>query len=101
LIEAPSVRIDGDDQWSEFTNAKLPEALGHKVLPPHILDFLDLQGLECGGSANDGQIDGAELFHGFNASCQQPGFTHNGAYPVLVQQSGSKAVHPGAGGGAD
>src|SRR6476659_4585158 len=52
VVERVAVRIDPHDQRAEVLDAELPEALGHQLLPEHLLDLLDLRRLERGGTAD-------------------------------------------------
>src|SRR5665647_661012 len=63
LIERPAVRVDADGERAEVLDAELPEALGHQLFPHHLFDLLDLRRLECGGAADDREIDHPELVH--------------------------------------
>src|SRR4051794_39017072 len=61
--ERVAVRVDPHRQRPEVLDAKLPEALGHQLLPVDLLDLLDLRRLERGGAADDREIDHAEPLH--------------------------------------
>src|SRR4051812_9765356 len=62
-IERVPVRVDADGQRAEVLHAELPETLGHEVFPHHVLDLLDLRGLERRRAADDREINHAELVH--------------------------------------
>src|SRR5690348_492109 len=62
-VERVPVCVDPDRQRPEVLDAELPEALGHKLLPGDLLDLLDLRRLECGGAADDREVDHAEALH--------------------------------------
>src|SRR3954470_23006166 len=53
VVERVAVRVDSDRQRPEVLDAELPEALGHQLLPGHLLDLLDLRRLERRGPADD------------------------------------------------
>src|SRR5919199_1898320 len=40
-VHAVAMRIHRDDQRAEVLHPKLPEAFGHQVFPPDLLDLLD------------------------------------------------------------
>src|SRR4029079_10235264 len=63
VVERVAVGVDADDQRPEVLDAELPEALGHQLLPEHLLDLLDLRRLEGGGAADDREVDHAETLH--------------------------------------
>src|SRR5579885_2247204 len=62
-VERVAVRVDADRERAEVLDAELPEALGHELLPGHLLDLLDLRRLERGRAADDREVDHAELVH--------------------------------------
>src|SRR5918995_6157040 len=39
VVERVAVRVDPDRERAEVLDAKLPEALGHQLLPQHLLDL--------------------------------------------------------------
>src|SRR5215510_13846834 len=63
VVERVAVGVDADDQRPEILDAELPEALGHELLPEHLLDLLDLRGLERGGAADYREVDHPETLH--------------------------------------
>src|SRR5437762_13964341 len=63
VVERVAVRVDADRERAEVLDAELPEALGHQLLPHHLLDLFDLRRLERGGAADDREIDHPELAH--------------------------------------
>src|SRR5215216_1846479 len=62
-VHRPAVRVDPDRERAEVLDAELPQALGHQLLPRHLLDLLDLRGLERGGAADDREVDHSEALH--------------------------------------
>src|SRR5881296_916998 len=60
-VEAVAVRVDADRERAEVLDAELPQALGHQLLPKHLLDLLDLRRLERGRAADDREVDHPEL----------------------------------------
>src|SRR4051794_23804997 len=56
VVEGVAVRIDPDRERAEVLDAELPEALGHQLLPGHLLDLLDLRRLERRGAADDREV---------------------------------------------
>src|SRR4051812_11395174 len=66
VVERVAVGVDSDRQGPEVLDAELPEALGHELLPGHLLDLLDLRGLESGRAADDGEVDHPVLPHGLD-----------------------------------
>src|SRR5262245_180208 len=52
-----AVRVDADPQRPEVLDTELPEALGHELLPGHLLDLLDLRRLQRGRPADDREVD--------------------------------------------
>src|ERR671936_666337 len=55
-----SVAVDSDGERTKVLDAKLPEALGHELLPGDLLDLLDLGRLERGRSTDDREVDHSE-----------------------------------------
>src|SRR6266536_1754128 len=62
-IERVAVGVDADGERAEVLDAELPEALGHQLLPGHLLDLLDLRRLERRGAANDREVDHPQPVH--------------------------------------
>src|SRR3954454_8980847 len=62
-VERVAVRVDADRERPEVLDPELPQALRHQVLPRHLLDLLDLGGLERCGAADDREVDHSELVH--------------------------------------
>src|SRR5881396_3176395 len=62
-VETVAVGVDAHGQRTEVLDAELPEALGHQLLPEHLLDLLDLRRFERGGAADDREVDHPELVH--------------------------------------
>src|SRR5947209_15696702 len=71
-VERVAVRVDPDRQRAEVLDAELPEALGHQLLPGHLLDLLDLRRLERSRAADDREIDHPELVHRRNRLVREP-----------------------------
>src|SRR5215203_1970313 len=65
-VHRAAVRVDADGERAEVLDPELPQALGHQLLPRHLLDLLDLRGLERRGAADDREIDHSEVLHGFD-----------------------------------
>src|SRR5580765_8102797 len=63
VVERVAVRVDADGERSEVLDPELPEALGHELLPQHLLDLLDLCRLERSRPADDREVDHPELAH--------------------------------------
>src|SRR5581483_3358048 len=62
-VKRVAVRVDADGERPEVPDAELPEALGHQLLPRHLLDLLDLRRLQRRGAADDREVDHAEALH--------------------------------------
>src|SRR6516225_948820 len=62
-VERVAMGVDADGERAEVLDAELPEALRHQLLPRHLLDLLDLRGLERTGAADEREVDHPELVH--------------------------------------
>src|SRR4051812_8479751 len=60
VVERVAVGVDPDDQRAEVLDAELPQALGHELLPEHLLDLLDLGRLERCSASDDREVDHPE-----------------------------------------
>src|SRR5271169_132553 len=83
VVERVAVRVDADGERSEVLDAELPEALGHQLLPGHLLDLLDLRRLERGGAADDGEIDHPEPVHRLDRLVGEAALAADRAHDVL------------------
>src|SRR5918995_3489091 len=96
-----AVRVDADDQRPEVLDAELPEALGHQLLPGHLLDLFDLGGLERRGAPDDGEVDHPVLAQRLDRLVWEPALAADRADAVVTAERLGEAHHPGARGGAD
>src|SRR3954453_11313712 len=101
VVERPPVRVDADRQRAEVLDAEPPEALGHQLLPGHLLDLLDLRRLERGGAADDRKVDHPEPLHGLDRLVGEAALAADRAHAVLRPERLGEAHHAGRGGGAD
>src|SRR5438270_13266071 len=60
VVERVAVCVDPDRERAEVLDAELPEALGHELLPRHLLDLLVLRRLERRGTPVDPESDHGE-----------------------------------------
>src|ERR671919_3152968 len=96
-----AVRVDADDQRPEVLHAELPEALGHQLLPGHLLDLLDLGGLEGRRAADDREVDHPVLAQRLDRLVREPALAADRADAVVAAEGLGEAHHPGARRGAD
>src|SRR5947207_1228885 len=101
VVERVAVCVDADGQWAEVLDPKLPEALGHQLLPGNLLDLLDLRGLERRRAADDCEIDHAEPAHRLDSLVRETAFAADRADAVLRAQRLGEADHPRRGRRAD
>src|SRR6266480_2883886 len=57
LVEAVAVGVDRDDERAEVLDAEFPQALGHEIFPPDLLDFFDLQRFQRRRASDDCEIN--------------------------------------------
>src|SRR5919201_1268725 len=81
-VEAVAVRVDAHGEWAEVLDPELPEALGHELLPEHLLDLLDLRRLERRGSADDREVDHPELVHRIDCLVRKTALAADRAHAV-------------------
>src|SRR5690242_13207409 len=101
VVEGVAVGVDADRERAEVLDAKLPEALGHQILPGDLLDLLDLGRLERRGPADDREVDHAVLPHGLDRLVREAALAADRADAVLVAERLGEADHPRARGRAD
>src|SRR5687767_10240342 len=101
VVERVAVRIDPDRERPEVLDAELPEALGHELLPGHLLDLLDLRRLECRGAADDREVHHPEPPHRLDGVVREAALAADRAHPVLRAERLGEADHPRARRGAD
>src|SRR5213083_237578 len=101
VVERVSVGVDADGERPEVLDAELPEALGHQLLPGHLLDLLDLRRLERGGAADDGEVDHPLAAHRLDRLVREAALAADGADAVLGAEGLGEADHAGGGGGTD
>src|SRR4029079_12033239 len=92
-VERVAVRVDADGQRAEVLDAELPEALGHQLLPHHLFDLLDLRRLERRGSADDREIDHAELVHRLDRLVREAALAADRTHAVLATEGLGEADH--------
>src|SRR3954453_3577234 len=96
VVERVAVRVDAHGERAEVLDPELPEALGHQLLPGHLLDLLDLRRLECGSPADDREVDHAEALHGLDRIVREAALAADGADAVLRAERLGEAHHAGA-----
>src|SRR6476619_3705489 len=101
VVERVAVRVDADDQRPEVLDPELPEALGHELLPEHLLDLLDLRRLEGGGATDDREVDHAEALHRLDRDVREPSLAADRPDAVLLPETLGEPDHARARGGAD
>ena len=75
---------------------KLPEALGHELLPGDLLDLLDLGRLERRGTADDREVDHPEPLHRLDRLVREAALAADRADAVLRAERLGEAHHPRA-----
>src|SRR6266542_2336333 len=101
VVDRVAVRVDADRERAEVLDPEAPEALRHQLLPGHLLDLLDLRGLEGRRSSDDREVDHPESLHRLDCLVRQPTLAADRAHPVLRTQRLREAHHACRGGGAD
>src|SRR2546425_7502713 len=94
--ERVAVRVDADRKRSEVLDTELPQALGHELLPVDLLDRLDLGRLQCGGAADDREVDHPEPLHRLDRLVREPALAADRADAVARAQRLGEANHPRA-----
>src|SRR5919197_3784702 len=92
-VEAVAVRVDAHGERAEVLDAELPKALGHQLLPEHLLDLLDLRRLECRGAADDREVDHPELVHRLDRLVREAAFAADRAHLVPTPERLGEAHH--------
>src|SRR6266540_151791 len=96
VVERVAVRVDADRERAEVPDAELPEALRHQLLPGHLLDLLDLRGLERRGAADDREVHHPEPLHGLDRLVREAALAADRAHAVLRAERLCEAHHPRA-----
>src|SRR6266550_3722380 len=99
--ERVAVRVDADGERTEVLHSKLPEALGHELLPGDLFDLLDLRRLERRRSADDREIDHPEALHRLDRLVGKTALAADRAHAVLLSQALREPHHPRGGRRAD
>src|SRR5215211_2822462 len=92
-VERAAVRVDPDDQRPEVLDAELPQALGHELLPGHLLDLLDLGGLERRGATDDREVGHPEPLHRLDCLVGETALAADRPDAVLRAQTFREAHH--------
>src|SRR6478609_4135494 len=87
VVERVAVRVDPDRERAEVLDAELPEALGHQLLPGHLLDLLDLSRLERSRAADDGEVDHPEPLHRLDRLVGEATLAADRSHAVLGAES--------------
>src|SRR5215208_7180215 len=93
VVERAPVRVDADGERAEILDAELPEALRHQLLPRHLLDLLDLRGLERGGAADDREVDHPVLAHRLDRVIGEAALAADRAHAVVAAERLREAHH--------
>src|SRR5262245_60217403 len=93
VVERVAVRVDPDRERAEVLDAELPEALGHQLLPGHLLDLLDLRRLERGRAADDREVDHAEPLHRLDRLIWEAALAADRTHAVLRAERLREAHH--------
>src|ERR1700709_2748261 len=86
VVERVAVRVDADRQRAEVLDAELPEALGHELFPHHVLDLFELRRRERSRSADDREVDHAELLHRCDGLVGKAALAADRAHAVLTAE---------------
>src|SRR5215213_1251186 len=92
-VHRAAVRVDADGERAEVLDAELPEALRHQLLPRHLLDLLDLRGLERGGAADDREVDHPVLAHRLDRVVGEAALAADRAHAVVAAERLREAHH--------
>src|ERR1051326_1044002 len=101
VVERVAVGVDADRERPEVLDAELPQALGHQLLPRHLLDLLDLRGLERRRPADDREVDHPEPLHRLDRLVREAALAADRAHAVLRTEWLGEAHHARARGRAD
>src|SRR5580765_5737176 len=93
VVEGVAVRVDADRERAEVLDAELPEALGHQLLPGHLLDLLDLRRLERGRAADDREVDHAVRAHRLDRVVGEAALAADRAHAVALAERLGEAHH--------
>src|ERR1051326_1379319 len=83
VVERVAVGVDADRERPEVLDAELPQALGHQLLPRHLLDLLDLRGLERRRPADDREVDHPEPLHRLDRLVREAALAADRAHAVM------------------
>src|SRR5919197_3357743 len=92
-VEAVAVRVDAHGERAEVLDAELPKALGHQLLPEHLLDLLDLRRLKRRGAADDREVDHPELVHRLDRLVGEAALAADRPYAVPLAERLGEAHH--------
>src|SRR6476659_8548293 len=92
-VQRAAVGVDSDRQRAEVLHAELPEALGHELLPRHLLALLDLGRLERCRPADDGEVDHSEPVHRLDRLVGEAALAADGTHAVLRAETLGEAHH--------
>src|SRR5436305_9088162 len=101
VVERIPVGVDPDREGAEVLDAELPEALGHELLPGHLLDLLDLRRLERGRAADDREIDHPVLSHRLDRLVREAALAADRADAVALAERLGEPHHARRGRRAD
>src|SRR5215211_3150503 len=101
VVERVPVGVDADRERAEVLHAELPEALGHQLLPRHLLDLLDLPRLERRRAADDREVDHPVPAHRLDRLVRKAALAADGANAVVAAERLREAHHARARRGAD
>src|SRR5919106_4544559 len=96
VVQRAAVGVDPDGEWAEVLHAELPEALGHELLPGHLLDLLDLRRLERCRTADDREVDHPQPLNRLDRLVGKAALAADGAHLVVAAQGLREADHPRA-----
>src|SRR4029078_3078536 len=80
VVERVDVSVDDARERPEVLGPEAPQALRHQLLPRHLFDLLDLGRLERGGTADDREVDHAELAHRLDRLVGEAALAADGAH---------------------
>src|SRR5688572_11979300 len=100
-VEIAAMAVHRNQQRTEALDAEFPQRFGIEIVEVNFLDLLDPGRLERRRTADDSQIDTAQLAECLLRRREQPAFADHDADPILLHQRTRETLHARARGGAD
>ena len=100
-IKIAAMAVHRDEQRTEIFDLELPQRLGIEIVEIDLLDLLDSRRLERSRTADDGEIDAADILERRLRCGEEPALADHDAHAVLLHQRSREALHACARRGAD